>query len=85
MKKRMREDGMAGMSIREYDKKQDTFIEASRRSSYLVTSVLIPMEPQTSQLLGLDLYVNKEVQDAVLLAMQENGVSMINVPDFLTI
>ncbi|MGB5767664.1 MAG: CHASE domain-containing protein, partial [Arenicellales bacterium] len=80
----MRENGMAGLSIREYDNQQDTFVLAKRRPSYLVTSVLIPMEPQTSQLLGLDLYISKEVQDAVLLAMQENAVSMINVPDFLT-
>ena len=80
----MRENGMAGLSIREYDNEQDTFVLAKRRPSYLVTSVLIPMEPQTSQLLGLDLYISKEVQDAVLLAMQENAVSMINVPDFLT-
>ena len=81
--KAMRENGMAELSIREYDKKNDTFVKAKRRSSYLVTSVLIPMEPQTSQLLGLDLYINKEVQDAVLLAMEENAVSMINVPGFL--
>ena len=80
----LRENGMAGLSIREYDNKQDAFVLAKRRPSYLVTSVLIPMEPKTSQLLGLDLYTSKEVQDAVLLAMQENAVSMINVPDFLT-
>ena len=82
--KGMRENGMAGLSIREHDKGEDTFVKAKRRSSYLVTSVLIPMEPQTSQLLGLDLYINKEVQDAILLAMEGNAVSMINVPGFLT-
>ena len=82
--KHMQEEGMAEMTIREYDKEKDAFVKASRRSSYLVTSILIPMEPKTSQLLGLDLYLNKEVEAAVLLAMQENSVSMIKVPDFLT-
>ena len=64
--KHMQEEGMAEMTIREYDKEKDAFVKASRRSSYLVTSVLIPMEPKTSQVLGLDLYLNKEVEAAVL-------------------
>ena len=40
--KHMQEEGMAEMTIREYDKEKDAFVKASIRSSYLVTSILIP-------------------------------------------
>ena len=83
--KNLRENGMAGMLIREYDQAKDTFIKAKRRSAYLVTSLLVPVEPETSQMLGLDLHTISEVEDAVLLAMKNNSVSLINVPEFLTI
>ena len=83
--KTMQEYGMAGMRIREYDQDKDSFIKARRRSAYLVTSLLVPVEPETSQMLGLDLQVNDEVKEAVLLAMKNNAVSLINVPEFLTL
>jgi len=81
--KSMQEKGMAGMLIREHDKDSDIFTKARKRSAYLVTSVLVPMEPVTSQLLGLDLLVNKEVEEAVYLAMENSAVSLISSPDFL--
>jgi len=82
--KNMRENGMAGMLIREHDKDKDIFIKARKRNAYLVTSTLVPMEPVTSQLLGLDLLVNDEVEEAVYLAMKNSAVSLINSPKFLT-
>ncbi len=81
----MQEYGLPGMLIREYDQSKDLFIKARRRSSYLVTSLLVPVEPETSQMLGLDLQVNDEVKEAVLLAMKNNAVSLINVPEYLAL
>ncbi|GMR06121.1 MAG: hypothetical protein BMS9Abin25_0704 [Gammaproteobacteria bacterium] len=81
--KTIQENGMAGMLIREHDKDKDIFIKARKRNVYLVTSMLVPMEPVTSQLLGLDLLVNDEVEEAVYLAMKNSTVSLINSPEFL--
>ncbi|GMT39962.1 MAG: hypothetical protein IEMM0001_0697 [bacterium] len=81
--KTMQENGMAGMLIHEYDQDKDVFVKARKRNAYLVTSMLVPMEPVTSQLLGLDLLVNDEFAEAVYLAMKKNTVSLINSPDFL--
>ncbi len=81
--KAMQENGMAGMLIREHDQDSDVFVKARKRSAYLVTSLLVPMEPVTSQLLGLDLLVNDEVEEAVYLAMKNSSVSLINSPEFL--
>ncbi|NOY15995.1 MAG: EAL domain-containing protein [Gammaproteobacteria bacterium] len=81
--KTMQENGMAGMLIREHDQDKDIFIKARRRNAYLVTSLVVPMEPVTSQLLGLDLLVNNEVEEAVYLAMKNSTVSLINSPKFL--
>jgi len=82
--KTMQDNGMAGMLIREHDQDIDTFIKARKRNFYLVTSMLVPVEPVTSQLLGLDLLVNDEVEEAVNLAMKNRSVSLINSPEFLT-
>jgi diguanylate cyclase (GGDEF)-like protein/PAS domain S-box-containing protein len=82
--KTMQENGMAGMFIRELDQGKDIFIKARKSNSYLVTSVLVPMEPVTSQLLGLDLLANDEVEEAIFLAMKNSTVSLINSPEFLT-
>ncbi|MFW2437749.1 MAG: EAL domain-containing protein [Arenicellales bacterium] len=82
--KTMHDSGMAGMLIREYDQDMDAFIKARKRNFYLVTSMLVPLEPTTSQLLGLDLLVNNEVEEAVNLAMKNRSVSLINSPEFLT-
>ncbi len=81
--KTMQENGMAGMLIREHDQDKDIFIKARKRNAYLVTSLVVPMEPVTSQLLGLDLLVNNEVEEAVYLAMKNSTVSLINSPEFL--
>ncbi len=81
--KSLREKGMAGMQIREHDSVNDNFVKARRRNTYLVSSLLVPMEPVTSQLLGLDLLVNDEVKEAVNLAMKDSAVSLLKGPGFL--
>ena len=83
--KTMQDLGLPGMLIREYDPGKDSFDKARRRSSYLVTSLLVPVEPETSQMLGLDFQVYDEVKEAVLLAMKNNAVSLINVPEYLAL
>ena len=81
----MQESGMAGMVIREYNDANNSFVRAFTRKSYLVTRVLVPLNPTTSQLLGLDLLTNKEIADAVSLAMKGDSVSLVHVPKFLSV
>jgi diguanylate cyclase (GGDEF)-like protein/PAS domain S-box-containing protein len=81
----MQENGMAGMVIREYNDTNNSFIRAFTRKSYLVTRVLVPLNPRTSQLLGLDLLINKEIANAVALAMKGDSVSLVHVPEFLSV
>ncbi len=79
----LQEKGLADMLIREHDQDKNVFVKARKRNAYLVTSMLVPMEPVTSQLLGLDLLVNDEVEEAVYLAMENSAVSLINSPEIL--
>lgn len=81
----MREKGMAGMHIREYNDANDTFIRAPTRKSYLVTRLLVPLEPETSQLLGLDLLVDKEIKEALSISLKNNAASLVEVPDFISL
>jgi len=81
----MREKGMAGMQIREYNDANDTFIRAPTRKSYLVTRLLVPLEPETSQLLGLDLLVDKEIKEALSISLKNNAASLVEVPDFISL
>jgi PAS domain-containing protein len=81
----MQESGMAGMVIREYNDANNSFVRAFTRQSYLVTKVLVPLNPRTSQLIGLDLLTNKEIAGAVSLAMKGDSVSLVHVPEFLSV